>query len=285
MVEAPVGPVVPAIAGQVDASSPHWDLEQMYHRLEFDQGLIEADRRRQANPDDPVLAWMTARFMFEIGEIKASTMSRKDRVDWYQRMMDMASEALEKHPEDAHLHFGYSVALGRWGTARGVLSSLRIAKELERSMLRTVRDKFAYRSIAGEEHLPCHGYLALSIFYRLVPDSWVVQLLAGTRGSLEKSVKYVERADRCAPGQIPIVKEMGVAKMCKAYTDGDDALMASARADLRRIASLPGEMQTDHIDRIHAKILIEEPERACGYSRDGDQDLDTRTLEMQNNQE
>jgi hypothetical protein len=73
-----------------------------------------------------------------------------------------------------------------------------------------------------------------------------------------------------------------VSQLCKGQTDGDDALISRGRATLERIASLEPRMGTDRVDKLHARVLLSEPERACGYSRDGDQDLDTKALEMEN---
>jgi len=51
--------------------------------------------------------------------------------------------------------------------------------------------------------------------YRLVPDSFIVQMLAGTRGGLDKSRGHLEKANRCAPGRIGTMKELGVTQICK----------------------------------------------------------------------
>ena len=82
------------------------------------------------------------------------------------------------------------VAIGRDGTHRGVLASLFNAKRLEDIWLDAADDDFLYASINGEERIPCDVWHGLGIFYRLVPDSWIVKLLAGTKGSLDKSLEF-----------------------------------------------------------------------------------------------
>ena len=44
--------------------------------------------------------------------------------------------------------------------------------------------------------------------------------------------------------------------------------MIEGRAVLRRVAELPDLLPTDFLDRRAARRLIEQPELACGYSRD-----------------
>ena len=263
--------------GQPVAGSHHFDLEEMYAASQYEQGLAEARRRFAADPSDADLTWHIARFLFEIGEQVDRNDRSVDKVALYSEMQAVSERGLALRPGDPHITFARGVATGRLGTTRGVLASLFSAKHLERDWQAVSKSGFVYSSIDGNERLPCDADLALGMFYRLVPDSLLVQMVAGTRGSLEKSEHHLAKADRCAPGRIGTVKELGVTQLCRG-TKGDADKLASGQATLTRARTLSVTSETDRIDRAHIDRLLEDPEIACGYSRDGQQDLDTDKL-------
>jgi hypothetical protein len=135
-----------------------------------------------------------------------------------------------------------------------------------------------YSSLDRNEMLPCDALLTLGIFYRLLPDWWIVQVVAGTRGNLDRSLEMLERADRCGPDRIGTLKELGVTRLCIGTTRQDDAALKTGRGALERVRALDPEGRTDEIDRRHAAMLLAEPSLACAYSRDGQQKLDRASL-------
>jgi hypothetical protein len=132
--------------------------------------------------------------------------------------------------------------------------------------------------VNGSEQLPCDTFLALSIYYRLVPEYWLVQVIAGTRGDRQKAVDYAVRADQCAPDRIRVLMELGVSQICKGEDAGDPGMVERGNAPLLRVEGIVPTIHTYYSDRKHASMLIAEPELACEYSRDGQQDLDEENL-------
>lgn len=271
----------PAVAGFPGAPMPgtaHFDLEETYAAGHFEEGLAEARRRFAEDPTDADLTWHIARFLFEIGEQVDRNDTSFDKVGLYTEMQDIAEQGLELRPGDPHITFARGVATGRLGTTRGVIASLFSAKHIERDWKAVSNSGFSYSSLDGNERLPCDADLALGIFYRLVPDSFVVQMLAGTRGSLEKSERHLSKADQCAPGRIGTIKELGVTQLCMG-SKGDAHAMSDGLASLARGRQQTAVSVTDRIDHKHIDMLLADPEMACGYSRDGQQDLDTDQLD------
>jgi hypothetical protein len=265
--------------GQVRPGGHLWELELLYHDHTYTEGLERTRALLIENPEDAALYWHAARFMFEIGERFDRTDESIDKEAWYQEMLAMSEKGLALDPTDAHLLFGKGIALGRYGTTRGVLATLFVAEDVESSWLTCANSDHTYRSIAGEEVLPCDCYLTLGIFYRLVPDSWLVKLIAGTKGDLDVSLEWLERATVCDPGDIGIDKELGVTQMCLAETNHDDEMMARARATLLKTRAIPPKTPSDYTDIGHMTMLLENPKLACEYSRDGQQDLDEDQLD------
>lgn len=265
--------------GPVTPESPHYDLEVLYGEGKIRQGLELARRRLAQNPDDPELYRHVARFKFEFGEVVSRDEADFDKLALYQEMYDLLNKALELDPGNAHLLFNRGIALGRLSTTRGVLSSLSNLKAVEADWLAAAAAPYRYRAIADAETMPCSAYLTLGIFYRLVPDSWIVGLLAGTRGDLDRSLMWLEKADACRPGRVGIVKELGITELCIGDTRKDPAMTARGIATLSRLHSLPDNHTTSELDKKHATSLMADPKLACGYSRDGQQDLDEGKLD------
>jgi hypothetical protein len=264
--------------GQVTPQSAHYDLEQLYAANRFQDGLDETRSKIESSPNDADLYWHAARFMFEIAETFDRKDASIDRVAFYEEMLGLANTGLELAPSDPHIRFARGVAAGRLGTTRGVLSSLWSAKGIEQDWLFTANSDFIYASINGAEQLPCDANHALGIFYRLVPDSFIVQVLAGTRGSLTQSEAFLTRANDACPHRIATMKELAVTKICRAGKK-NDALRDEGKDLIRAYLKLPAEDEKDRIDHRHGQALLDTPSIACGYSRDGQQDLDTRKLE------
>ncbi len=267
----------PRYPGELGPDYRHADLETLYAAKKFDEGLKAAKAKSAADPSDADLYWHVSRFMFEQGELIDKN-SGVDKVAFYQEMVDTVDAGLAVDPKDAHLLFARGIGHGRLGTTKGVLSTLFLASSVEDDWLAAANSGFAYSSSDGSEIMPCDVYHALGIYYRLVPDSWIVQMIAGTRGSLEKSLSYTTKAVACAPKRIHSTKEKGVSQICKGTSEKDPALVEKGKATLATVANLPGSTTKDKLDKKHAAMIIEDTKMACGYSRDGQQDLDQAKL-------
>lgn len=276
---APAEPVFPiAFEGQCTPDDPHYDLEILYHEAKFDEGLALA-RKRLAEKADKDLYWMTARFIYEVGERFQRTDTSIDKEAWYQEMLDLCDAGLAMAPGDPHLRFARGIAMGRLGTTRGVLSSLFMAKDVENDWLAVANDPtFKYASIGGQEELPCDAFHALGIYYRLVPDWWIVQVLAGTRGDLQTSLEMHQKAVRCKPRSGQNWKELGATQLCYGLREDDAAMIEAGKESLRKVATLSAPTSRARTDVKHAQMLLDDPDLACEYSRDGQQDLDEDKL-------
>ena len=259
--------------------SPHYDLEVMYRDHAYTAGLERTYEQLRAHADDSDLYWMAVRFLYEIGEAVSKTETRPQRVARYEEMIRLSREGLKRKPGDPHLKFAEGLALARLGTARGVLASLSLADDVENAWKVTAESPFRYSSLGGEELLPCHALQALGVFYRLVPESSIVQALAGTRGDLTKSVDYLRRADACIPNEIPTMKELGASLVCYGQERKDPAATREGIQVWSRALALKPYRPLDPIDQRHIAQLLGNPGLACGYSRDGQQERDDAKLE------
>jgi hypothetical protein len=267
--------------GDVSDQSAHYDLEQLYTGNRHKEGLKLAKEKHKANPDDLDLYWMISRFLFEIGERFDRNDTSVDKVALYREMVDWADRGLLKDPEHIHLWFAKGVAMGRQSTTKGILGMLWMLQDIENAFLKVAQSGYAYKSMGTGEHLPCHAYQTLGIYYRLVPDSWFVQLLAGTRGNLDDSLKWMEKANACSPGRIGMLKELAVSLQCMGHTRKESALLSRAESLYKEALSMPITTDTEVIDLKHIPMLLEDASLACGYSRDGQQERDEKTIKTE----
>ncbi len=277
------------LAAPVDRSSPpgapvagsaHYDLEEMYRDHRFDEGLKLSTERLAAHPDDADLYWHVMRFMYEVGERYGREDKTIDKVAFYEEMAEVAEAGLVVAPGHPHLTFGRGLAHARLGTTKGVLATLGLAADVEADWTAAANaEGFYYVSLGGAEELPCDAMLSLGVFYRLVPDSRIVQALAGTRGDIAKSVEYTSAANACSPGRIHAVKEMGAAQLCSGHRSGDALMTEKGRATLGAGLALVPQDPLDGVDLRHMGMLLANPKLACEYSRDGQQDLDEKQLQ------
>lgn len=265
------------------ASSPRWtwrhpDLEALYVAGRFEAGLAEARRRIALAPDDAHLYGHAARFLYEIGELKGKAAPRAERHAIYQEMLRLLETGLRHEPGHPFLLFGLGLAKARLGTTDGVLASLSMARSIEHAWRAAIASGFAYQSANGENQLPCDAMVALGIMYRMIPDWWIVGVIAGVRGDLDQSLAQLEAADACAPGRIRTMKERAATLLCMGTRRDDEGRLVAGRALAARVAAMTPTTGTERIDVRDARALGSDPTLACAYSRDGQQDLDERRL-------
>lgn len=265
--------------GVPQEGDPHYDIELLYAAEKYDEGLAKTNQKLAATPNDASLYWHKARFMFEVAEVYEKGQAPIDKLAHYEEMIAVCDKGLALDPGNPHILFARGIARGRLGTTRGILSSLFMAKDVESDWQKTLASGYEYRALNDHEVLPCDAHLTLGMYYRMVPDWWVIKMIAGTRGDLDRSLKHLLAAEACLPGRAQTIKELGVAQICKGQKDKDEALVSAGMANLQRAANAPVLVRTDEIDLRHSKMLISNPNMACEYSRDGQADLDKGKLE------
>ena len=270
-------PFVATKPGQPEPGSKYWDLEVLYHQAKHLEGVKIAEER-YAQTKDPHLTLHIARFWHEYlegDEVK----TKKEREAIYERNLALLDEGVAADPDDMHMQFARGIVMGRLGTSRGVLASLGMAKDIEGAWTKVIESPYVYHSIGDSEQLPCDAYLALGIYYRIIPDSWLINMIAGVRGDLDKSLEMQTKSVACAGSRIRSIKELAVTQLCIGTTRDDPAMLAQGVATINRYLTLPPTSKTDVIDIKHGARLLGDPKLACGYSRDGQQDLDEKQLQ------
>jgi hypothetical protein len=247
-------------------------MEARFGKVDYDTMYREI-KPTLASESRPEVIWRLSRVIINKYEIDLVA-SDKEKLKAYGEVERLSRLCLKQEPERVpHCYLFLGVALGRQGTVRGVLSSLRSAKEVERSWLRGLELSRGRGLKLAEEPLESQFAYLLGIYYRIVPDSWWVKLLARTRGDKQKSIDFHRQslALRVQP-DISCKLELAVSLLCKS-PKAEQPEHAEGIGLLDQIIAATPADKFDQIDRDNARKVKASPKVACGYSRDKIQNM------------
>jgi tetratricopeptide (TPR) repeat protein len=256
----------PAIRGLWQHAS---DLESAL-RLEEAASAYEALIPRL--PGSAAPHWRIARSHWRIGdgaapgETETKLLHYRSAVDWSQRGIDVDAGCAE-------CMLWHYAALGRLTMTEGILSGLRRARTMSQLLDRaialapTTRDN-DWNSTLG------NLYYARAIWNRMVPEWWFLPVVAGVKGDKRQALDDIEQAVRLHPERIDYRVEKGAILLCLGTDRSAPEHVDAGRRVLRQALTLEERLESDAKDLAFAQVLLREPEKACGYSREGFVDLD-----------
>lgn len=276
---------IPARAGLDAAFAAHPEgavLRALWleaQQLERDDDLPASSERFrrvvQALPDRPEPLWRLARNTWRLAE-RLPAEQKKARLAQFGAAEELARRGLELEPRCAECMFWRAAALGRITTTQGVIQSARYAPVIAELFDRAIALRPTHRD--GDDNTTLGNlYHASAAFYRLVPEWLWLSWLLGVRGDKERSVEYSRRAVAISPRRLDYQVELGAGLLCLGTSRHRQDLVREGREVLRQSQSLAPLVET-RIDMVHARILIEQPERACSWARDGWIELDEEQL-------
>ena len=245
--------------------------EVLWADSRFDEAGKLLDHALDGAPKSTDLLWRLARVYYEMGEILPPD-DRDARLRTFGTAEAYARRCIEADPEEGECHFWLGAAVGRRSTTKGLLNSARAGKEIESSFQRAIKLGLTYRSSTGHSSL-ANAHYALGQFYRLVPDLWIIKLLTGVRGDMDRSVDHMRKAVVIETERLEFTKELGVALICNGERNDRPELIEEGKATLTKVASLPVTEPSDLTDKTHAQMLLADPSLCCRYSRDGQKGL------------
>lgn len=205
------------------------------------------------------------------------------RLKIYDEMIAVSEACIKRDPKYADCYHWLATGIGRRSTTVGVINSALKASQVEKLWRKTLALKPTTVLPNGDATMTNARY-GLTVFYRMVPDSWFIKMLTGTRGDKKKSVEYAREMVKAQPFRLELQKELGASLVCLGQDTDDEALVREGVALLKDVVAGKFDAHdlrlTDDIDKRHSKEMIAKPDLACGYSRDGYQDLDESKLKQ-----
>jgi hypothetical protein len=249
-------------------------LEAMWRhgiRLERRDLYLEAaavyEHMTREAPDVPYGYWKVSRNYWRFAE--GLPAEAKDlRLPYFELADAWATRGLAVERDCAECMLWKFGAMGRIGTTRGVLRSLRLAPEMRDLIERGIALRPTYRDDFTNSTLG-NLYYAGAVFYRVVPEWTWLDWLIGVRGDMDRALDMIREAVALDGERVDYQVELGAALLCFAERRDDDAARREALTVLARVPDLPRRFATDATDVRHAATLRDRPALACGYSRDG----------------
>ena len=255
--------------------------EGLWLKNTFQESQAALKQALAANPNNAEKAeiyWRMSRNLYDMAEGMPRE-AKQARLANYMQIQDMCKKCKELVPAMPECYLFLATGIGREGTQKGILNMLPRIREVESLYQKVIELKPTYRSVHGEANTLGDAYYALGIFYRLVPEWSVVQLLYKTKGDKKKGIDMLRKAVAVEPERLEYAKELGIALICYGQTTNNQASTDEGKKVLQKVLTMTEYKPTDKIDKDHAKAILADPKTACGYSRDAQQDVSRESFE------
>lgn len=177
-----------------------------------------------------------------------------------------ASECLRVAENNPLCQFAQAATFGSQATIDGVIASLKNARAMHK-LLVAVRSSGVDYDLGSKGTLQENVLHALGMFKRLVPDSFMVNMMFGIRGNLKESVAlHTEALKVFGPSPCALVMT-AVSRMCFARDQGDANLLAEAKGQLARAQGMSSREFDENICIRDAGRILEDNSLSCDYHR------------------
>lgn len=223
-------------------------------------------------PESPFVRWRISRDYWR----HADRLPRDDkngRMHYFRLAEDWADRSLALDVKCGECVLWKLASMGRLATTSGVMHSMGMAAPIAEMIERGIKLEPTHDDGRMNVSL-ANLYYAGAAFYRIVPDWFWMNWVVGVRGDKERSLKYIRKALEMSDPRVDYQVEFGAVLLCLGHDQHDPRRIEEGRAALREAMTIPHFQSTDAVDIENARILMEQPERACGYSRDGWINLD-----------
>lgn len=268
---------IPASAAENSCDELLQKSEDLWLKLDYEGSDRALDQAKELCPERAEIYWRMARNEYaRLENIPRDKKPGKDELTMrYRGIEALAKKCIGLDPEDGNCWLWKAVGRGRRGTTQSAHKTLFEVDDLEKEILKALELKPDYRVANGKANSMGDLDSMLGQFYRALPEwtcSFLFKQIVGTCGDLDKSIEYHRKAIAREPGRIEYQKELAISLLCRGQNRNKLADIEEARKILKDLQSLPEIVPTDTIDKEHAKILLENPSLACGYSRDAQQE-------------
>ena len=228
-------------------------------------------------PEAPYLMWRLSRNYWVYAE-NLDINDKEGRLKNFQIGLDWAEKGIATNPDCAECYLFRFGNLGRISTTKGLMNSISAAKDLSETIAKAIELKPTHKDthFNGSE---ANAYYASGVFYRIIPDWFIIKWIAGVRGDKMKSLEHIKKAAELIPVRIDFQVELGAIYLCLAEDKGMEEMREPGNAALRHALEMEQVMPTDPLDKEYAQGFLEDPSGACGFSRDGIVELDKDKIE------
>ena len=233
------------------------------------------------NPDWVDGYWLYANMMMIYGETQSSSDKEgmKRTRGYLVEAMEHADKCLKKDKTVMICRFFYGAAVGKIATIDGIISSVSKGKTVINSWIEVYNSDQDYVFDDGSSLQGLVRY-AMGIYYRVVPDFFLLRWIFGISGDIDKSVKMHRESLAYEGLNEPCPKLMlAAAMLCKSDAEPKSKLSQEANKLLSAIEKANKNVGESTLVCIEdASMLKVKPDNACGYTKAQVQKRDEASL-------
>ncbi len=224
--------------------------------------------------------WLTADANFQVGNSFKDPKDFPEAKTFFLKGKASAETCLKMQPANPLCKFYLGVNMGKIASIEGIFASLKNAKIVERLWLE-VRDSPYDHRFSGRSTLQGADRYALGLFYRLVPDFFLMKWLFDVKGDISKSVAF-HRENLELDGPNVCSKTMlAVSLICEGDSEftsksGKEGLKQLKEARSYPVTSALFASCAKDLDKLEAN-----PKMACGYETSRQQETSEEDFKKQ----
>jgi len=264
-------------AGQAEAAALFKQSVELDHTNNYAESIKILEKLQPQFPQAPYLMWRLSRNYWVYAE-NLDINDKENRLANFQIGLDWANKGIEANDKCAECYLFKFGNLGRISTTKGLMNSISAAKDLSETIATSIELKPQHQDTYFNISL-ANAYYASGVFYRIIPDWFIIKWIAGVRGDKMLSLEHIKKAAEIAPARVDYQVELGAIYLCLAEDKGMEEMRAPGNAALKHAITMKQVMPTDPLDKEYAKGFLKDPSGACGFSRDGIVNLDKKQLD------
>lgn len=210
--------------------------------------------------------WMLATDAFFLGTQYAFDEDFDNAEDVLNRGLKATKKCLEAAPDHELCRFFSAALLAKVASVQGIFASLKNGQKVRDQWLEVVSSE---KNIFFRPNVSLQGsaYYGLGLFFRLVPDFFLVEWLWGIRGNLDRSIAYHRKAAELDSENPCANLMLAVAMMCKNQERKDTGLYNEAVSFFNLAAKQSPIDISQEICIKDAPRLRDNPDKTCGYTQ------------------
>jgi len=269
-----------AIAVELEAltSEDGRDVEELSHEL--DRAAQDFARVAQSPSGNPSGYWRAARATWLAGEILPLE-AKEAKVARFEQAEALTDLGLAANPDCAECMLWKFIAMGRLRTTQGMMDAARAVPEMARLLDRALEIGPTHVDNADNSSLGNLHYSS-AIFYRLLPDWFFIKWMLGVRGDKQRALEHSLKALELHPNRLDFRIEVATQMLCIGTSKKDKVRLVEGRRLMQEAIETVPETEDQRREIHFAKVLLEEPKKACGYTGDQIVEIDEKEARKAN---
>lgn len=224
--------------------------------------------------------WLVTDLAFQLGASFTDPKDHDFARSVFVKGKKSAEKCLEKQKNNPLCKLLLGASMGKIASIDGILSSLKNAKLVNRLWIEVTESSYNH-AFSESSSLQGNARYALGMFYRLVPDFFLMDWLFDVRGDINKSIAYHREAIQVDPPN-PCNKIMLAASLlCSVQGKTSTPIGKEAIQHLQDARSLAAKSNMTRACQTDTEKLEKAPDKACGYETSKQQDTSEEAFKKQ----